>query len=45
MIAILLAILVWCATSLAIGGLMIWRPIPVRQPQNEFRNFPRYALN
>jgi hypothetical protein len=45
MIAILLAILAWCTVSIAIGGLMIWRPIPVRKARNEFGHFPRYALN
>jgi hypothetical protein len=43
MIAILLAMLAWCTASLTIGGLMIWRPIPDREAQSEFRNFRRYA--
>jgi hypothetical protein len=43
--ATLLAILAWCTTSFVIGGLMIWRPIRIRQTRSEFRNFPRYALD
>jgi len=43
--ATLLGILAWCTTSLVIGGLMIWRPIRVRQTRSKFRNLPRYALD
>jgi hypothetical protein len=45
MITIVSAISVWWAISLAIGGLMVWRPIPARDTRNDFRDFARYAVN
>jgi hypothetical protein len=45
MLTVLISILAWCTISLAIGGLMIWRPIPIRKTRRELKYFTHYALN
>jgi hypothetical protein len=45
MIGLLLAVLAWCSASFAIGGMMIWRPIPFRKARAESKHFQNYVLN